>query len=98
MLGAMTEATRILNAIRAGDPPAAAQLLPLVYTELRRLAAQKLAQEKAGHTLQPTALVHEAYLRLVGTTNASDGWANHKHFFAAVESLLPIAQRPTAVH
>jgi hypothetical protein len=66
MLGAMSEITRILSAIEQGDPHAAGQLLPLVYDELRRLAAQKLVQEKPGQTLQPTALVHEAYLRLVG--------------------------------
>jgi hypothetical protein len=62
----MYEVTRILSAIEGGDPHAAEQLLPLVYEELRRLAAQKLAQEKPGQTLQATALVHEAYLRLVG--------------------------------
>ncbi len=61
----MSEVTRILDAAAAGDPKAAAELLPLVYDELRKLAAAKLAQEKAGQTLQPTALVHEAYLRLV---------------------------------
>jgi RNA polymerase sigma factor (TIGR02999 family) len=84
----MTEATRILNAIEAGDPKAAAQLWPLVYDELRRLAAQKLAQEKPGHTLQPTALVHEAYLRLVGAPSVSEGWANRKHFFAAAAEAM----------
>jgi hypothetical protein len=62
----MSPVTRILSAIEHGDPSAAAELLPLVYDELRKLAAQKLAHEKPGHTLQPTALVHEAYLRLVG--------------------------------
>ena len=62
----MSEVTRILSAIEQGDPHAAEQLLPLVYDELRKLAAQKLAQEKPGQTLQATALVHEAYLRLVG--------------------------------
>ena len=62
----MSEVTHILSAIEQGDPTAAGQLLPLVYAELRQLAAQKLAQEKPGQTLQPTALVHEAYLRLVG--------------------------------
>src|SRR5262245_46908941 len=66
MLGCMTDVTRILSAIDQGDPLAAGQLLPLVYEELRRLAAQKLAHEKPGQTLQATALVHEAYLRLVG--------------------------------
>ena len=66
----MTDVTRILSAIEQGDPHAAEQLLPLVYDELRKLAAQKLAQEKPGQTLQATALVHEAYLRLVGTEKA----------------------------
>src|SRR6476661_5611601 len=65
MLDGMADVTQILSAIEQGDPHAAGQLLPLVYDELRRLAAQKLAQEKPGQTLQPTALVHEAYLRLV---------------------------------
>ena len=65
-LAVMSEVTKIIHAIEAGDPHAAAQLLPLVYDELRRLAAQRLAQEKPGQTLEPTALVHEAYLRLVG--------------------------------
>jgi RNA polymerase sigma factor (TIGR02999 family) len=75
----MSEVTRILSAIEAGDPQAAKQLLPLVYDELRKLAAQKLAQEKPGQTLQATALVHEAYLRLVGSTS----WRDRGHFFAA---------------
>src|SRR6516164_3185312 len=66
IIGGMTEITRILSAMDEGDPHAAEQLLPLVYEELRKLAAQKLAQEKPGQTLQATALVHEAYLRLVG--------------------------------
>src|SRR5438874_1510987 len=66
----MTDVTQILNAIEQGDPQAAEQLLPLVYDELRRLAAQKLAQEKPGQTLQATALVHEAYLRLVNVQKA----------------------------
>jgi len=66
----MTDVTRILSAIEQGDPRAAEQLLPLVYDELRKVAAQKLAQEKPGQTLQATALVHEAYLRLVDTTKA----------------------------
>ena len=78
----MSEVTRILNAIDKGDPQAAEQLLPLVYNELRKLAAQRLAQEKPGQTLQATALVHEAYLRLVGSENL-DKWDNRGHFFAA---------------
>ena len=78
----MSEVTQILNAIDQGDPQAAEQLLPLVYNELRKLAAQRLAQEKPGQTLQATALVHEAYLRLVGSENL-DKWDNRGHFFAA---------------
>ena len=69
MLSAMPDVTRILNAIEAGDPKAAEQLLPLVYGELRKLAAQRLAQEKPGQTLQATALVHDAYIRLIGAGN-----------------------------
>jgi RNA polymerase sigma factor (TIGR02999 family) len=83
----MSEVTRILSAMDQGDPHAASQLLPLVYDELRRLAAQKLAQEKPGHTLQPTALVHEAYLRLVGK-DASHPWDSRGHFFAAAAEAM----------
>jgi RNA polymerase sigma factor (TIGR02999 family) len=78
----MNEITQILNAIEQGDPHAAGQLLPLVYDELRRLAAQKLAQEAPGQTLQPTALVHEAYLRLLGD-GQEQRWDHRGHFFAA---------------
>jgi RNA polymerase sigma factor (TIGR02999 family) len=78
----MSEVTRILSAIEEGDPHAAAHLLPLVYDELRQLAAQKLAQEKPGQTLQATALVHEAYLRLVDTDQPLH-WNSRGHFFAA---------------
>jgi len=78
----MNEVTRILSAIEQGDPHAADQLLPLVYDELRQLAAQKLAQEQPGQTLQPTALVHEAYLRLVDAEQARH-WNSQGHFFAA---------------
>lgn len=78
----MSDVTRILNAIEQGDPHAAEKLLPLVYDELRKLAAARLAQEKPGQNLQATALVHEAYLRLVGPANA-DGFENRGHFFAA---------------
>jgi RNA polymerase sigma factor (TIGR02999 family) len=78
----MTEVTKIIHAIEAGDPHAAAQLLPLVYDELRRLAAQRLAQEKPGQTLEPTALVHEAYLRLVGD-RPEQSWDHRGHFFSA---------------
>src|SRR6266436_3314009 len=83
----MTEVTRILSAIEQGDPQAAEQLLPLVYDELRKLAAQKLAQEKAGQTLQATALVHEAYLRLVGAGD-DQGWDSRGHFFAAAAEAM----------
>jgi len=84
------EVTRILSAIEQGDPHAAAQLLPLVYDELRMLAAQKLAQEKPGQTLQATALVHEAYLRLVDTERARH-WNGRTHFFrAAAEAMRRI--------
>src|SRR5262245_51890780 len=77
----MSDVTRILSAIEQGDPTAAEQLLPLVYDELRRLAAHKLAKEKPGQTLDATALVHEAYLRLVNPQRPQD-WANRGHFFA----------------
>jgi RNA polymerase sigma factor (TIGR02999 family) len=83
----MTEITRILSAIEQGDPSAADQLLPLVYDELRRLAAQWLAQEKPGQTLQATALVHEAYLRLVDNAPARP-WDNRRHFFAAAAEAM----------
>jgi len=83
----MTDATRILAAIEQGDPRAAEQLLPLVYDELRRLAAQRLAQEKPGQTLQPTALVHEAYLRLVDVEQARH-WDSRGHFFAAAAEAM----------
>jgi RNA polymerase sigma factor (TIGR02999 family) len=80
----MSEVTRILSAIDQGDPDAADQLLPLVYDELRKLAAQKLAQENPGQTLDATALVHEAYLRLVGDQQ----FANRGHFFAAAAEAM----------
>ena len=83
----MTEVTRILAAIEQGDPRAAEQLLPLVYDELRRLAAQKLAQEKPGQTLQATALVHEAYLRLV-ESEMGQNWNSRGHFFAAAAEAM----------
>ena len=78
----MNEVTRILSDLAHGDARAAAELLPLVYDELRRLAAARLAAEPSGNTLQPTALVHEAYLRLVGPADG-DCWENRGHFFAA---------------
>jgi RNA polymerase sigma factor (TIGR02999 family) len=83
----MSEVTRILSAIEQGDPHAAEQLLPLVYDELRRLAADKLVHEKPGQTLQATALVHEAYLRLVGTDTAPR-WDSRGHFFAAAAEAM----------
>lgn len=83
----MNEVTRILSAIEKGDPAAAEQLLPLVYDELRQLAAQKLAQEKPGQTLQATALVHDAYLRLVDVEN-SQHWNSRGHFFAAAAEAM----------
>jgi RNA polymerase sigma factor (TIGR02999 family) len=83
----MTDVTRILSAIEQGDPHAAAQLLPLVYDELRRLAAQRLAQEKPGQTLQATALVHEAYLRLVDVEQEQH-WNSRGHFFAAAAEAM----------
>jgi RNA polymerase sigma factor (TIGR02999 family) len=83
----MNEVTRILSALDSGDPYAAEQLLPLVYDELRRLAAEKLAQEKPGQTLQATALVHEAYLRLVDVDQAHH-WDSRGHFFAAAAEAM----------
>jgi RNA polymerase sigma factor (TIGR02999 family) len=83
----MTDVTHILCAIEQGDPRAAEQLLPLVYDELRQLARQRLAQEKPGQTLQPTALVHEAYLRLVGGEEARP-WNSRGHFFAAAAEAM----------
>ena len=83
----MNDVTRILNAIEGGDRKAVGQLLPVVYDELRELAAQKLAREPAGQTLQPTALVHEVYLRLVGPMD-DQRWANRGHFFAAAAEAM----------
>jgi RNA polymerase sigma factor (TIGR02999 family) len=83
----MNDVTRILSAIEGGDPSAARDLLPLVYEELRKLAARRLAGEKPGQTLQPTALVHEAYLRLVGAEEAQR-WDNRGHFFAAAAQAM----------
>src|SRR5262245_42830955 len=97
MLVAMSEVTRILSAIKQGDPSAAEHLLPLVYDELRKLAAQKLAHEKPGQTLQATALVHEAYLRLVAPSASlpseerdKEGmhWNSRGHFFAAAAEAM----------
>jgi RNA polymerase sigma factor (TIGR02999 family) len=93
MLSFMSDVTRILSAIEQGDPSAAEQLLPLVYDELRKLAAQRLANEKPGQTLQATALVHEAYLRLVGnqapsTKHQAPHWNSRGHFFAAAAEAM----------
>jgi RNA polymerase sigma factor (TIGR02999 family) len=90
----VNDVTRILSAIEAGDPAAAEELLPLVYDELRKLAAQKLAQEKPRQTLQATALVHEAYLRLVSSAKGQESavpgkrWDNRGHFFAAAAEAM----------
>jgi RNA polymerase sigma factor (TIGR02999 family) len=83
----MSEVTRILSDIEHGEPQAAGQLLPLVYEELRKMAAQKLAQEKPGQTLQATALIHEAYLRLVDVDKAQH-WNSRGHFFAAAAEAM----------
>jgi RNA polymerase sigma factor (TIGR02999 family) len=82
----MNDVTRILSSIERGDSEAAERLLPVVYDELRKLAAQRLAQEKPGQTLQATALVHDAYLRLVGTEDP--GWNSRGHFFAAAAEAM----------
>ncbi|MCR9293515.1 MAG: ECF-type sigma factor [bacterium] len=83
----MSDPTQLLQAISDGDPRAAEQLLPLVYQELRKLAAAKLSQEKSGQTLQPTALVHEAYLRLIGPDDQVQ-WSGRGHFFAAAAEAM----------
>jgi RNA polymerase sigma factor (TIGR02999 family) len=83
----MSDVTHLLDALAQGDPQAAGQLLPLVYDELRRLAARRLAQERPGQTLEPTALVHEAYLRLVGA-DPGQGWDGRGHFFAAAAEAM----------
>jgi RNA polymerase sigma factor (TIGR02999 family) len=83
----MNDVTRILSAVEQGDPAAAAELLPLVYRELRKLAAAKLTQERPGQTLDATGLVHEAYLRLVGPRDAKT-WQNSRHFFSAAAEAM----------
>lgn len=83
----MADVTRIISEIERGSPQAAAELLPLVYDELRRLATQQMAQEKVGHTLQPTALVHEAWVRLVGG-HSQQAWDNRGHFYAAASEAM----------
>jgi RNA polymerase sigma factor (TIGR02999 family) len=97
----VSEFTRVLNGAQRGDPKAADQLLPLVYDELRRLAAHRMASEAPGHTLQPTALVHEAWLRLTGSDTPSQ-FQNRAHFFAAAAEamrriLIDRARRKNAV-
>ena len=85
----MSEVTRLIDAAAAGEPQAAAELLPLVYAELRQLAAARMAGERGDHSLNPTALVHEAYLRLVGGVQPRD-WDGRGHFFAAAEAMRRI--------
>jgi RNA polymerase sigma factor (TIGR02999 family) len=87
MLGGMAEVTKVLDAAAAGDPGAAAELLPLVYDELRKLAAARLSHENPGQTLQATALVHEAYIRLIGGGQPQD-WDGRRHFFAAAAEAM----------
>jgi RNA polymerase sigma factor (TIGR02999 family) len=87
MLAGVGDVTQVLNAIERCDPKAAAELLPLVYDELRKLATDRLAEEKPGQTLQPTALVHEAYVRLVGGEQPQD-WNGRGHFFAAAAEAM----------
>ena len=84
----MNDVTQLIQRLDAGDAPAAGELLPLVYAELRRLAAEQLGRERAGHTLSPTALVHEAYLRLLGPAGDSLGWNSRGHFFAAAAQAM----------
>jgi len=96
----MSDVTRILNAIELGDPKAADDLLPLVYEQLRHLAAHRLAHEAPGQTLQPTALVHEAWMRLIGNQNVQ--WNGRAHFFAAAAEamrriLINNARRKSAI-
>jgi RNA polymerase sigma factor (TIGR02999 family) len=86
-MATVPETTRILSAIEQGDPQAAEKLLPLVYDELRKLAAQRMGEERAGQTLQATALVHEAYLRLIGS-KADSKWNSRGHFFAAAAEAM----------
>jgi len=92
----MSDVTRILAAIEQGDAQAADQLLPLVYQELRRLAAQKMSQEPPGQTLQATALVHEAYIKLVGSQGQD--WSGRTHFFAAADTFLRRGSRSDAAN
>ena len=91
----MSEVSRILSQIDAGDPMAASQLLPLVYDELRKMAASQLAREQPGQTLQATALVHEAWFRLAGNEQNEPSWDNRAHFFAAAAEAMPCGVRGT---
>ncbi len=92
----MSDVTRILDRVQQGDAQAAEELLPLVYEELRRLAVLKMGDQPAGHTLQPTALVHEAWLRLAGSPQRE--WQGRRHFYAAAaEAMRPEAAKPMAV-
>jgi len=84
----MSDVTRILNSIDSGDPKAAEELLPLVYDELRRLAAAKMSNEKPWQTLQPTALVHEAWIRLLGPSHEPQSWEGRSHFFGAAAEAM----------
>src|SRR5437868_8313058 len=84
----VNDVTHVIERMHQGDPTAAEQLLPLVYAELRQLAAHRMAQENPGQTLQPTALVHEAWLRLAGGQNASAKWDGRAHFFAAAAEAM----------
>src|SRR5881628_2195779 len=100
MLAVVSGVTRILDRVQQGDPKAAEELLPLVYEELRRLAAHKMANEAGGHTLQPTALVHEAWLKLAG--NETQKWNGRTHFFSAAAEamrriLIDVARRKRAL-
>jgi RNA polymerase sigma factor (TIGR02999 family) len=84
----MDDITRILEAVEAGDTQAAEKLLPLAYEELRRIAASKMLNQRAGHTLQPTALVHEAYLRILGPDGGQTKWNSRGHFFVAAAEAM----------
>src|SRR5262245_60459150 len=84
----MSEVTRLLDAVQRGDSNAAEQLFPVVYDELRRIARAHMANERAGHTLQATALVHEAYLRLIGDGRDGDNFDGRGHFFAAAAEAM----------
>ena len=84
----MSDVTRIVDSLRSGESESAAELLPLVYGELRQLAAAKMASERAGHTLQPTALVHEVWIKLAGAEGGSLDWNGRRHFYAAAAEAM----------